>query len=56
MGQSPSQYNFADFMQKNIGDLKTFKSKTLQDTKERIEFIHAKLRNKNNLNGELLEL
>ena len=43
-------------MQKNIGDLKTFKSKTLMEVKQRIEFIHAKLRTKNNLGVDLLEL
>ena len=51
-----STSNVADYMSKNVGNVKQFKTQTLHDVKARIEFIHGKLRAKNNLGGDLLEL
>jgi septum formation inhibitor-activating ATPase MinD len=45
-----------DFSQRNIGDLKNFKSTKLENSKLIIDVIHTRLRNDREISGELLHL
>jgi hypothetical protein len=45
-----------DFSQRNIGDLKNFKSTKLDNSKLIIDVIHTRLRNDREISGELLHL
>ena len=45
-----------DFKQKNIGNLKTFKTTKITQSKEQIEMIHGYLRSEQGLQEQLLNL
>ena len=45
-----------NFKEKNIGDLKTFKSSKIAAAKEHIEMVHGALREIQGVKGELLNL
>ena len=45
-----------NFKEKNIGDLKTFKSSKIAASKEQIELVHGALREVQGVKGELLNL